>query len=210
MAELSAETGASTATLKYYMREGVLPTGNLVSRTESSYDDSHVARVRLIRALAESGGLPLSRIKSVLAALDSPPESRHELLGVAQAAIDAGPPADPDPNWTATAEAFIAERGWRIEDGSPLVATLGERMRALVAAGIATGESGDGARALHGWADAAEKIAEVDVDLLPREPAEALRYAIVATVLSDPLLITLRRLADQARSARTNAPPDDM
>lgn len=36
LSELSTTTGVSVASLKYYLREGLLPPGDVVSRTESS------------------------------------------------------------------------------------------------------------------------------------------------------------------------------
>lgn len=47
-------------------------------------------------------------------------------------------------------------------------------------------------------------VAETDVApaLATAPPEEALRYAIVGTVLTDPVLLALRRVAQEAVSAR--------
>src|ERR1700716_801088 len=42
MAELSAESGVPVATIKYYLREGLLPPGERTSRNQARYDDVHV------------------------------------------------------------------------------------------------------------------------------------------------------------------------
>ncbi|MFD1542792.1 MerR family transcriptional regulator [Nonomuraea guangzhouensis] len=57
------------ATIKFYRREGLLPPGRHVSANQVEYETSHLHRLRLIRALAEVGGLTLP---SVRALLDSP------------------------------------------------------------------------------------------------------------------------------------------
>ncbi|MDX2026822.1 MerR family transcriptional regulator, partial [Microcella sp.] len=45
MSELSATTGTPVPTLKFYLREGLLPAGERTSPNQSQYDDSHVERV---------------------------------------------------------------------------------------------------------------------------------------------------------------------
>ena len=198
LAELSEQTGVSSATLKYYLREGLLHAGSPQSRTQASYDDSHVARVRLVRALVESGGLSLARAKSVIGSLEHPPDSRHELLGVAQHALAPVRPAEPAPDWVAVAEDFVAGRGWDIPTADPLVAALAAQLQALVESGVAIGDG----TALERWADAAESIAATDLATLPDDTGEALRQVVTGTVLSDPVLLTLRRMAQQHESSR--------
>ncbi|MEP6649003.1 MAG: MerR family transcriptional regulator, partial [Lapillicoccus sp.] len=53
LAELCAATGVPAATVKYYLREGLLPPGERVSATRADYGPPHVERLRLIRALVE-------------------------------------------------------------------------------------------------------------------------------------------------------------
>lgn len=42
LSELSERSGVSTATIKYYLREQLLPPGRRVSATQAEYTDSHV------------------------------------------------------------------------------------------------------------------------------------------------------------------------
>ncbi|KNX37633.1 MerR family transcriptional regulator [Luteipulveratus halotolerans] len=197
ISDLAARTDVPIATLKFYLREGVLHPGEVLSRTQAAYDDSHVDRVRLIRALMDVGGLSMTSTRAVLTALDHPPAARHDLLGVAQAALgDDRPPADP-----ALAEeawAWVHERGWHIQPGESLVSRLSDQVAAARAAGIdVTWER------LGQYADAVEQVADVDVASVPADDeAAALTYVVVGTVMVDPVLQTLRRLAQQDRSAR--------
>ena len=57
ISELSAQTAVPVATLKYYLREGVLQPGEARSATNAEYGAAHVDRVKLIRALVETAGL---------------------------------------------------------------------------------------------------------------------------------------------------------
>ncbi|MYU47619.1 MerR family transcriptional regulator, partial [Streptomyces sp. SID7803] len=50
LSELSERSGIATATIKYYLREGLLPPGERLSATQAEYDESHLRRLRLVRA----------------------------------------------------------------------------------------------------------------------------------------------------------------
>ena len=66
MSELSQATGVSGPTLKYYLREGLLHAGVSPGPTRAAYDDTHVARVRLVRALVTGAGLSVAAAKRVI------------------------------------------------------------------------------------------------------------------------------------------------
>ena len=87
ISELSAETGVSVATIKYYLRERLL-FGRTPHRRppRPTTTEDHVRRLRVIRALIESG-VSVADTRSVIASLDDPPPSPHELLGAAHAAV---------------------------------------------------------------------------------------------------------------------------
>src|SRR5690625_1515258 len=120
ISELAEQTAVPLATLKYYLREGLLHPGRSTARTQAVYDGTHVERVRLVRALTESAGLSLGAVRDVLEVLDHPPATRHELLGAAQDVLlvdegghlrpggeqaDPAAPADP---WVARAAELAA------------------------------------------------------------------------------------------------------
>ncbi len=197
LSELATETGVSAASLKYYLRESLLTPGEPVTRTQSEYGPAHVERVRLIRALVEVGGLTLAQVKQVIDALDSPTVPRLDLFGKAVDGFAANTTVTPDDDWTALAREFVGGRGWRIAPDDPLLPVLGSQLKALAGACPSTVAEQTLAR----WADAAERIAEADVATLPEDDAEALKIVVVGNVLSDRVLTTLRRLAQENRSA---------
>jgi hypothetical protein len=51
------------------------------------------------------------------------------------------------------------------------------------------------------YAEAAGRVGQAEVSSLPDDPAEALERAVVATVLGEPVLLALRRLAQENASA---------
>lgn len=77
-------SGVPVPTIKYCLREGLPRPGELTSPDQAQYDKSHLRQLRLIRALAEVGGLSIAAIGDLLAARGSPGTSLHDALGKAQ------------------------------------------------------------------------------------------------------------------------------
>ena len=166
ISELSSHTEIPVATIKFYLRENLLHDGVRTAATQAQYDQSHVARLRLIRALIGPGGLSIAAAHQVIQAIEEPPESVHELLGVAAAAV-AGP-------------------------------NLEDALRALDEAGFTLPEG-----ALDLYQDHMRQIAEFEIDNVPTEsPAAAVRYVVLGTVLLEPVILALRRAAEEEASAR--------
>ncbi|HEY5222272.1 MAG TPA: MerR family transcriptional regulator, partial [Microbacteriaceae bacterium] len=74
-------------TIKYYLREHVLMPGAVVSATQADYGLEHMRRLRVIRALSDVAGLPLHKIKIVLALIEHPGDDLFETLGRAITAL---------------------------------------------------------------------------------------------------------------------------
>jgi len=66
MRELSKLTGVPPGTIRYYINEGLLPKPLKTHRNMAYYDESYVARIKLIRELQEKRYLPLSIIRQML------------------------------------------------------------------------------------------------------------------------------------------------
>jgi len=66
MGELAAASGVSAATIKHYLREGLLPEPVRTSRNMAYYPPDFVERIRLIKRLQEERFMPLKAIKRVL------------------------------------------------------------------------------------------------------------------------------------------------
>lgn len=70
LAELSARSGVPRSSIKYYIREGILPPGAPTGRNQARYGPEHLERLRLVAALREVAELPLGVIARVAAELD--------------------------------------------------------------------------------------------------------------------------------------------
>ena len=193
ISELARTTGIALATVKYYLREGLLPPGRQTSATQATYGEHHVERLRLVRALVEVGGLSIAAVREVLRCLDDERHTLHRALGAAHSALppQADESVDPTP-----ARELVGALGWRVHDTAPALRQLARAMAALAEVGMPLDR-------LETYAQAAHAVAEADVATVPgASRAEAVRNAVVGTVLYEPVLLALRRLAQEDVSAR--------
>ncbi len=199
ISELSRAAGVPVATIKYYLREKLLSEGVLTSPTQAQYDAGHVDRLQLIRALLGPGGLSVAAVGRVLQAIDDPPPAMHELLGAAHEAsaecVDA--PVD------RTAAVSLCERlGWRVSPDCEGVRRLAESLAGIEAAGFAVPEG-----MIEHYAATMRSVAEAEIAGTPTGPVEdVVRYVVLGTVLVEPLLLALRRLAQQDVAVHTYDP----
>ena len=70
MRELEKASGVGRETIRYYIREGLLPEPDRASRNSAFYSDEHVTRLRAIKRLQEERFLPLAVIRTLLEAED--------------------------------------------------------------------------------------------------------------------------------------------
>jgi DNA-binding transcriptional MerR regulator len=70
ISELAERSGVSSGTIKHYLREGLLGSGDEIKRTSRNmayYPEEFVERIRLIKRLQEERFMPLRLIREVLA-----------------------------------------------------------------------------------------------------------------------------------------------
>ncbi len=196
ISELARESGVPVATVKYYLREGLLREGRRTAATQAQYDDEHVSRLRLIRALLGPGKLSVATAREVLAHIDAPPAATHDLLGLAQATVT--PPAAEGVDLRRVHE-LMRRWGWQVDpQACDSQAVLAEALTGLEAAGLPVTE-----HLLDRYAAAMFSAAEAEIDGVPTDSVdEAVRYVVLGTVLVEPVLLALRRLAEQEASKR--------
>ena len=66
VSELADRADVPLATVKYYLREGLLPPGENVGPRRAEYDEAHLRRLRVLRALREVGGAPVSALQVIV------------------------------------------------------------------------------------------------------------------------------------------------
>lgn len=204
--DLSRTTGVSVETIKYYVREGLLPPGESVRANKTVYTDEHARRLLLIHALRNVGGLTLAATRQVLDAFDQftddPRVAFHlafDALSPAQALE--GPPGEPAPadrDLQRDTDQLLELVGWHFGERTPaaeleLMDAL-VRVRALLYPDLDLAE-------LAPFASAVKALTELEMKWRPlrRETTvEELQLTVLKTVLFERVLVALRRLARES------------
>lgn len=196
MSELAKSTNVPVPTIKFYLREGLLMPGRAISSTRAHYDEPHVRRIALIRALSALG-LSISQIRSVVGLIDNPGQSLFATLGAATAALSH--PAQPAGGGDcARARAALSALDLAVPDDLPAVAQLDRALADAEAAGVGMTED-----RLRAYAPHVRAIAAYDIEQMPLEPATAaIEYAVLGTIFYEPILAALRRIAHAGLAAQ--------
>ena len=197
ISELSRETGVPVATIKFYLRERLLPEGTRTAATQAQYGEEHLDRLRLIRALIGPGGLSLAAVHRVLAAIEHPPERIYDVICVAGEAVS--PPADPVDH--SRVHALLERWGVGHED-CRAHDDLAAAVEAATSAGFPLADD-----ALTDYREDMSALARREIDGVPTgSAAAAVRHVVLGTVLVEPVLLALRRLAHRQLTAERFAP----
>jgi DNA-binding transcriptional MerR regulator len=188
VSELVATSGVPLATVKYYLREGLLMPGESTSATQSSYGEEHVERLALIKALA-GAGLSIDRIGTVLRLIEHPEKTLFETLGRAIAEL---PPYDVDADDYPRAKAALEKLGQVYDPRFVAVAQLERALRAAEEVGIPMTDE-----RLEVYGRHIRGIAEFDLSLMPESVEAAVEYSVIGTAVYEPVITALRRLAHQ-------------
>ncbi|MEV5875655.1 MerR family transcriptional regulator [Streptomyces sp. NPDC052101] len=207
LAELSRRSGVSTATIKYYLREGLLAPGRQINATTAEYDDEHVRRLRLVRAMIQVGGLPVATVREVLRNVDDDSLGRTIRLGAALWALPQVPEPDEDDAFVQAAhreaDELLDRLGW---SNAKLLTTVSPAYRSLVVSVAAFRRLGYkwGFELLISYGKLMHEAAKLDLDFVETHPSEAekVETAVLGAVLTEPMLQALRRLAQEEESAR--------
>jgi DNA-binding transcriptional MerR regulator len=213
ISRLAEEAGLPLATVKYYLREGLLHPGHATSATQARYDESHVRRLRLVRALTGPVGMSVAQVRSLLEIIDDPGNDLFEALG---RAISTLPPAvdvaagggagAADATGTDVyprAHAVIESLGQVYDPRFTAVAQLEEALRGAEEAGMPMSEE-----RLAVYGRLLRELARFDVEHIPRGSDEvSVEYAALGTALYEPVILALRRLAHQDVAARALGNP---
>jgi DNA-binding transcriptional MerR regulator len=195
MAELSARSGFSVATIKYYLREGLLHPGEATGATRTRYDETHVRRLRLIRALTDVAGLRLDTVREVLDDIAGA-GSWHEAVGSAhrRLAETDGVPAGEESR--ARVERLLGRQKWALAEDSPQRELLARSLDALADLGHPVSDE-----LLDLYAEAMRPVAAHEVISVRSPDRESgTEAAVVGTLLQEPVLLAVRRIAQENAS----------
>ncbi|UQN29107.1 MerR family transcriptional regulator [Brachybacterium kimchii] len=215
--ELARTSGTSTASIKYYRRQGLLPPGRRLTATRFDYGREHLERLALIRALRELAHAPIEDIRTLTTVID---EGRPlvKALEIAQA-IATGLPArlheEPPPEGEDPRVAELVEAmGWADVGSGPRVA-LDRLLGTMGAEGVASDLP-----TLLRYARPLEEIAREDLAGIRSAPQSTpgatadghspstdaiVRQALIGSLAFTQLTVVLRALAHASVSLEVGA-----
>ncbi|MET9596352.1 MULTISPECIES: MerR family transcriptional regulator [unclassified Streptomyces] len=220
LAELSERSGVAIATIKYYLREGLLPPGRRVSATTADYDEGHLRRLRLVRAMIQVGRVPVADVRKVLGHVDDESLGRTIRLGAALWALpreaepadgrgenggEGGGEGEDEVMAAARTEVdrLLRDLGWSTAREVGELSPVHRSLVAAVATLMRLGYPWDAAL-MAPYAQLMHQVAVRDLDFVETHPSEAeqVETAVAATILFRPVLNALHRLAQEEESAR--------
>jgi DNA-binding transcriptional MerR regulator len=207
LAELSERSGVSTATIKYYLREGLLAPGRQINTTTAEYDEGHLRRLKLIRAMIQVGRVPVATVREVLGHVDDESLPRAMRLGAAVWAMPQVPEPAADDEFVQGArvamEELLRTLGW---SNAQAMTTISPSFRSLVVATAALRRLGYDwdPETLVPYARLMHQVAELDMEFMESHVSEAEKaeVAVLGVVLVEPMLQALHRLAQEEESTR--------
>lgn len=223
LSELAAAAGTTTASVKFYIRSGLLAPGVKRNQTTAVYGEHHRERLALILGVRERIGSSLAEIGALTSVIDDPEAGLLAVMEAAQTlavggwaggAAEPAPESAPEPapesaagpvaetasepapaSASASVSAVIEARGWPDADSEARRAT--ER-------GLARARSGGASwseEALRTIAEAVERIGTLGLDLSGSRDRVALDVAVGTYELSR-VVVDMLRLAQTSESIR--------
>lgn len=194
---LSRRSGVPVATIKYYIREGLIRSDQDPGAEGAQ---AVVDQVQLIRGLVHVVGLSIRQVRQILALVRDPELSPAALMTGATVTLPLTGPraADVDEAELEGARAALAAVGFDDLPDAPYATQL------LAAIALAD-ECGIGldAELLAAYAGAARACAAADFAHLPLDsPSRQTQAAVLGTVIYEPVLLGLRRLAHRELAGR--------
>ncbi|GLY00474.1 MULTISPECIES: MerR family transcriptional regulator [Actinoplanes] len=201
ISDLSRRSGVPVATIKFYLREHLLPPGERTGHNQAVYGDAHLHRLQLIRVFTTIGQLDLTSVRRLLATVE---DDRLPLTGIYDIlnqvlAPAAEPVAGESPALAealADVDRLVRAEGWQVRPDAATrahLATVLSAMRRL--AGDWTPDS------LDEYVKAADRLVRREVDELPPDPSD--RAAAVAhSLLLGEAYAAIRRLAQEHHVSR--------
>ncbi|MFF5937293.1 MerR family transcriptional regulator [Streptomyces sp. NPDC012508] len=207
ISELSRRSGVSIPAIKYYLRDGLLPPGRATAANQASYGEDHLHRLRLIRVLIGVRKLPVNSVREILGAITEEGDL-HQILGIVTEARPAAlkkkqeqeaEAAERETEGVVDARRLVSEMGWDVANHTAAIHTLGEVLDALSGLG-----SDIDWQTLLPYAELADRTSELDIKQMHGTVGllEQAERAVLVSVLLEPALLALRRLAQEDKSAR--------
>jgi DNA-binding transcriptional MerR regulator len=205
VSELAERADVPLATVKYYLREGLLAPGETTGPRRADYDETHLRRLRVLRLLREVGGVPVTSLRQVVEALDDERLPVHDTMTLVADVISAGPePAAQDPAALDIVDAVISAVGWRQVRGESIDR---QRLASLVSLLNGPGPLAAGVEVLTFYAGIADQLARAEMALVDHttDRSELLEQMVTGSVVYGQVFQLLRQLGHEHHHAQVSA-----
>lgn len=202
VSELAERAEVPMATVKYYLREGLLPVGETTGPRRAEYDESHLRRLRVLRLLREVGEVPVTSLRQIVEVLDDAEVPVHEAMAQVADVITARPDlGEQDPASLAMVDEVFAAMGW---DGIRPESVDRIRLASLVSALNAPGPLGADVAILSFYAGVADHLAHTEISLVDHsvERSQLLEDMVTGSVVYGQVFELLRQLGHEHHHSR--------
>lgn len=201
ISDLTTLSGVPIATIKYYLREGLLPPGRRLTPRLAEYDDTHVRRLALLRILRDVGHVPIDRLKGLVDATTRPGVI-HELFRAAADAMAPRAPAGGELRQFTRqfADQIIEQAGWsQVRRDAPDRDNLAAALEQVATYDTHPRDPAE----LTPYVRFADEIARYEIGHLDdsKDRTGLLEEMVVGQVVFGEILAILRRLAEEHHSS---------
>jgi DNA-binding transcriptional MerR regulator len=201
VSELAERADVPLATVKYYLREGLLPAGETTGPRRAEYGDDHLRRLRILLLLRDVGGVPVTSLRQVADALDDETLCVHNVMTLVADVISAGPTMATDPSALDTVDEVLTSIGWdqiRPESMDRL------RLASLISMLNGPGPLGASVEVLSFYAGLADQLARAEVALVDQstERSELLEQMVTGSVVYGQVFALMRQLGHEHHHAQ--------
>ncbi|WP_422739183.1 MerR family transcriptional regulator [Micromonospora sp. WMMD729] len=201
ISDLSRQAGVPVGTIKFYLREQLLPPGEPTGRNQALYNKNHLRRLRLIKIFTSLGEFDLTSVRRLLIAAEDehlPPIELFEVLNqVAMAGKDTAAEEDESLELArADADRIIESAGWQV----PADAAARSHLTLTLAAMRRLGCDCD-PDFLDVYRDAADRLARHEVSRIATDQTARIE-ALARNVLLHQAFAAMRQLGQQHHLSR--------
>jgi len=201
VSELAERADVPLATVKYYLREGLLAPGENTGPRRAEYDDAHLRRLRVLRLLREVGGVPVTSLRQIVDALDDEELRIHETMTLVADVISAGPETNgQDQASLDMVDAVLAAVGW---DGIRAESMDRQRLASLVSMLNGPGPLGASVQVLTFYAGVADELARAEIAMVDHSAGREhqLDQMVTGSVVYGQVFGLLRQLGHEHHHA---------
>jgi DNA-binding transcriptional MerR regulator len=181
ISDLSRQSGVPVATIKFYLREHLLPPGEPTGRNQAVYSEVHLRRLELIRVMTVQGRLDLNSVRRLLTGITDdrmPLADLLETLNAVSTGSDNLMPADSHFMTQAHTDVdrIVEDAGWQVRTDATSRSRLAQALAAMRRLGCdCTIDYFDG------YVAAADQLARRESDLIAPEHVD--RASVIARSL---------------------------